>query len=247
MVVHEVHRLYEVAVQRDIIRVVPRKLVEAVEMVRIGDLVVVQRTRRSVDYIVEAKISARGEIRGQNAVVASVHKDRRNAREFAGRKDLFDAFVDAIRLRLLQTGKGRSFDSIFTGRERTQAERAVGVLVWGRAAILFWSACRGVVDEGYAGSRRDTVAGAEDDRLARRRERHRPSARYATVSRQAVSAQVIEHAEAAVSVGVSDRNRLRDIGEPVAGLDQVLFREDAEVIDNLLRLGSLVGERRRGE
>jgi len=30
-------------------------------------------------------------------------------------------------------------------------------------------------------------------------------------SREAVSAQIVEHAEAAVSVGVSDRNRLRDL------------------------------------
>src|SRR5258706_6022344 len=148
---------------------------------------------------------------------------------------------------LLQTGKGRPCDGVFAGRERTQAERAVEILVWSRAAILFWSACRGVVDEDYAGSRRDAVAGAEDGRLARRRKRHRRSARYAVVSRQAVSAQVVEHAEAAVSVGVSDRNRLRDIGEPVAGLDQVLFRENAEIIDDLLRLVGLVGERGRGE
>ena len=146
MVVHEVHRLEEVAVQRDIIRVVPWKLIETVEMVRIGDLVVVQRARRSVDYIVETKISTRGEIRRQDAVVASLHENRRNARELAGRKDLFDAFVDAIRLGLLQPGKGRPLDGVFAGRERTQAERAVEVLVWGRAAILFWSACRGVVD-----------------------------------------------------------------------------------------------------
>src|ERR1700720_3870394 len=121
-----------------------------------------------------------------------------------------------MRLGLLQTGKGRPCDGVFAGRERTQAERAVEILVWSRAAILFWSAPRGVVDKGYAGSRGDAVAGAEDGRLARRRKRHRRSARYATVSREAVSAQIVEHAEAAVSVGVSDRNRLRDIGEPVA-------------------------------
>ena len=117
-----------------------------------------------------------------------------------------------------------------------QAGRAVEVLVRRRATVLLGPARRGVVDERDAGGRRDAVAGAEDLRLVRGRERHGRAARYAAVRREAIAAEVVEHAEAAVGVGVGHRDRLRDVGEPIAGLHEVLIGRDAVGVDDGLRL-----------
>src|SRR5262249_60161932 len=87
MIIHEIHRLDEIAMKRDVVRVVAGKLIQRVEVVRIGDLVVVQRARRSLDHFIETKIGTRGEIRRQDAVVASGYEDRRNAPQPAGRKN----------------------------------------------------------------------------------------------------------------------------------------------------------------
>src|SRR5262245_8086144 len=95
MIVHQIHRLDEIAMKWDVVRAVAGKLVQGVEVVRICDLVVVQRAGRSLDYLVETKIGTRGEIRRQDAVVASGYENRRNAPQLSGREHLFHSVGDA--------------------------------------------------------------------------------------------------------------------------------------------------------
>ena len=63
--------------------VVRRELVEAVEVLRVRHLVIMQRAQRALDHIVEPEIGARGEIRRQDAVVPPGHEDRGNLMQVA--------------------------------------------------------------------------------------------------------------------------------------------------------------------
>src|SRR5262245_61312245 len=243
MGIHQIHRLNEIAMQRDVLVVVTRERVEAVQVVRVGDLIVAQRAQRTVDHVVESEIGPRGEVWRQNAVIASGHEDRRYAPQAAGGKHLAHAIRDAVGLRLLRAGQRRAGSGVLSRCERTQAERAVEVLVRGRATFFLRAAGCRVIDERDPGGRRDAVAHAKDLRLVRSRQRDGRPTRDAAVCRHAEGAQVVNHAEAPVGVRIGDRDRLRDARKRVAGLNEVLFRQDAVGIDGGLRRVRLLDER----
>src|SRR5262245_10144815 len=136
VIVHDVHRLDEVAMQRDVFVIVTSELIEAVEVMRVGDLVITQRRSRAVHHVVEPEIGARREVRRQDAVVAPGHEHGGNATELARREDVLDAVGDAVRLLLRRAGQPRAGGGIAAGGKRTQAQRAVEVLIGRRAAIL---------------------------------------------------------------------------------------------------------------
>ena len=54
---------------------------------------------------------------------------------------------------------------------------------------------------------------AEDLRLVSAASATGGAARRAAIGRKAVAAQIVEHAEAAVGIGIGHRDRLRDVGE----------------------------------
>src|ERR1043166_4185224 len=129
MVVHQIHCLDEVAVERDEHGIIGGKLIEAVEVMRVRYFIVTQRAERAFDHVIETEIGARGEVRRKNAVVASGHEDGGRAMQVARRNDLLDALTDAARLACWRPGEWLSGDGVFAGRERAKARRAVGVLV----------------------------------------------------------------------------------------------------------------------
>ena len=83
MVVHQIHRLDKIAMQRNEHGVVGRELIEAVEVLGIRHLVIAQRAARPLDQVVEAEIGARGEVRRKDGIVPAGDENRRNAMQIA--------------------------------------------------------------------------------------------------------------------------------------------------------------------
>ena len=128
-------------------------------------------------------------------------------------------------------------------RERAQAERAIDVLILPqgrgrrREPVFPRAADRQIVDEVDAARGRNAVRVAEQRQRRRGRERNRITGGVRRA--EAVTAEIVSDAETTVRIGVSEGDRIRHVGERVRGLHEVLLRQDAVGIDDLLRLDGL--------
>jgi hypothetical protein len=184
--------------QRNEQRVIAGELIEAVEVLGIGHLVIMQRAERALNNVVQPEIGARREIQRQDRIVPPGNVDSGNPVQVAVGDDLFDAFFDLVRLTSRRGGERSAGCGVAPERKRAQAERAIEVLICrGQAVFLGRTRC-GIVDQVDAGGRRDAVAGAENLSLGRGRKRDRITRPIRRTETEA--AEIVEHARAPVGV-----------------------------------------------